>query len=221
MSRRQGAARGGPTGAPRERAAGSQRLRAMPALIAAVVLLLGTAGCDDIAKRVPWFAFMLDGPAVETYEEEPVPPPEGAVPVEGTSPSFPLPVADTTSALQNPLSGTGEEIARGEEVYTTFCLPCHGDEGQGRGPAVNHDGEHPGRFPFVPALDLTAGTGPERSDGYLWGMMENGRGLMPEYRRIPDRDRWHVVEYVRELQRRAGAEPVRGVAGPDGAGGDR
>lgn len=180
----------------------------------AAVLLLGTAGCDDIAKHVPWFAFMIDGPAVETYEERPTPPPEGAVPVDGLEPSFSLPVADTTSELGNPLSGTDEELARGRELYGNFCLPCHGETGEGDGPVVNVDGEHPGRMPAIPTLDLTSGTAPERSDGYIWGIIENGRGLMPEYSRIPSGDRWHIVEYVRQLQRDAGAEPQRGVAGP-------
>ena len=186
-------------------------------------LLLGTAGCDNIVKYVGVFATMVDGPAVETYEQKPANPPEGAVPVSGLPPSFPIPVADTTSALQNPLTGTEAELARGEQLYTDFCLPCHGPEGRGRGPVINYDAEDEAtnaRMPFIPAVNLTSGTGPERSDGYIWGIIHNGRGLMPAYRRIESRDRWYVVEYVRELQRRAGAEPVRGAAGPEPAGGE-
>ncbi len=34
-------------------------------------------------------------------------------------------------------------------------------------------------------------------------MMSAGRGLMPNYRRMPQVDRWHVVNYTRELQRSA------------------
>ena len=81
--------------------------RLAAAVASAGVLLLGVAGCDNIVKYVDTFATMVDGPAVETYEAPPVPPPEGAVPVDGEEPSYPIPVADTTSALQNPLSGTG------------------------------------------------------------------------------------------------------------------
>ena len=39
-----------------------------------------------------------------------------------------------------------------------------------------------------------------RTDGYLYGMIRNGRGLMPNYVRIEDADRWDVVNYVRALQ---------------------
>ena len=38
-------------------------------------------------------------------------------------------------------------------------------------------------------------------------MMRNGRGLMPTYNRIEERDRWDVVNYLRALQGR-----VTGIA---------
>lgn len=191
-------------------------------LVATVAVLLGTTGCDNIVKYIDVFAAMVDGPAIETYESPPVPPPEGAVPVKGLSPDFTLAVADTTSRLRNPLTGTEAEIERGRDLYTTYCFVCHGPAGQGRGPAVNYDGEENAanndRFPFIPALNLAEGTGPGLSDGYIWGMIENGRGMMPSYRRVDDRDRWYIVEYVRELQRRAGASPQRGAAGASSSG---
>lgn len=194
-------------------------LRRAATVVGCLLALVATAACDNIVKYVDTFSTMTDGPAVETYEQQPRPAPEGAVPVEGTGESLPLPVADTTSELQNPLSGTDAEIARGDTLYGRFCLPCHGPEGRGRGPVVNWDGDHARRLPPIPALDLTSGDGPGRSDGYIWGIIENGRPpLMPSYRRVPEEDRWYIVEYVRHLQRQAGADPVRGAAGPaDGA----
>jgi hypothetical protein len=38
------------------------------------------------------------------------------------------------------------------------------------------------------------------TDGYIFGIISNGRTLMPSYRRIPADDRWYVVNYVRQLQ---------------------
>jgi hypothetical protein len=38
------------------------------------------------------------------------------------------------------------------------------------------------------------------TDGYIWGMIRNGRGLMPSYNRIEEMDRWDVVNYIRALQ---------------------
>lgn len=194
--------------------------RELPRPVAVLALAAAALvyGCDDIVKHIDVFTTMTDGPAIETYEEKPVPPPEGAVPATGELPDLPLPAADTASVLQNPLSGTEAQLERGQVLYRDFCLPCHGPQGRGRGPVVNHDGErnaaNNNRMPFIPAIDLTSGTGPQRSDGYIWGIIHNGRGLMPEYRRVDREDRWYVIEYVRHLQREAGAEPTRGVAGP-------
>ena len=61
------------------------------------------------------------------------------------------------------------------------------------------------------------------SDGYLWGMIANGRGLMPSYRRIPTYDRWQIVAYVRQLQRdyaAAAGDAAGGGDAADGAAGD-
>ncbi len=41
------------------------------------------------------------------------------------------------------------------------------------------------------------------TDGYLFGIISAGRGLMPNYRRLPQPERWHIVNYIRELQRAA------------------
>ena len=38
------------------------------------------------------------------------------------------------------------------------------------------------------------------TDGYIFGMLRNGRGLMASFNRIPERERWDVVNYVRGLQ---------------------
>ncbi len=46
-----------------------------------------------------------------------------------------------------------------------------------------------------------------RTDGYIFGMIRNGRGLMPTYNRIEEPDRWDVVNYVRSLQGKFGAPP--------------
>jgi mono/diheme cytochrome c family protein len=44
------------------------------------------------------------------------------------------------------------------------------------------------------------------SDAYIYAMIRVGRGLMPEYgSRISHFDRWHIVNYVRQLQVRAGS----------------
>jgi mono/diheme cytochrome c family protein len=102
--------------------------------------------------------------------------------------------------LSNPTSGSAAELAQGAELFAVFCTPCHGPAGQGDGSVVGAN-----RIPDIPLLNVTSDLTRSYSDGYIWGMITNGRGLMPSYRRIPADERWLIVNYVRQLQRDAAA----------------
>lgn len=164
------------------------RRSALP-LIAAVAL----AGCDDQIKRVPFFSTMSWQPSVEAYEEAPRRPVPGTMPIDGER-TYSLIAADT--ALVSPIAGTEAQLARGEELFGQFCTPCHGPAGAGDGSVVG-----PNRIPPLPLLDLRSELTRGYSDGYIWGIITNGRGLMPSYRRIPPPERWYLVAHVRRLQR--------------------
>ena len=158
-----------------------------------LLLSIGVAGCDDQVKRVPWFQTMNRQSSVETYEAVAMRPPEGAVPL-GSAMHHDLLAADTM--LTNPVAAGTEAVERGRVLYTQYCVMCHGDTGVGDGPVVG-----PGRLPPLPTLNLLTDRAMALSDGYIWGMIANGRGVMPTYRRIPSGDRWYLVHYIRELQR--------------------
>ena len=66
-------------------------------------------------------------------------------------------------------------------------------------------------------MDITKG----RSDGYIFGMIRNGRGLMPSYNRIEDADRWDVVNYLRGLQGSLGKTVPTGALAAPGVTGDK
>lgn len=159
----------------------------------ALLLAVGVAGCDDQVKRVSWFQTMNRQSSVETYEAAAMMPPEGAVPL-GASMHYDLLAADTM--LTNPVAAGADAVERGRILYTQFCAMCHGGSGVGDGTVVG-----PGRLPPLPTLNLLSEKAMALSDGYIWGMIANGRGVMPTYRRIPAGDRWYLVHYVRELQR--------------------
>lgn len=161
--------------------------------VAGALLLVGLTSCDDQVKYVPWFETMYRSDAVETYEEAAMLPPEGTVPlgaVRGVS-------LEESDALVNPLAGItdGEGLERGRILYMQFCVVCHGETGVGDGTVVGEN-----RLPPLPTLNLLSQGSRARSDGYIWGMIANGRGVMPAYARIPAEDRWYVVNYVRQLQ---------------------
>jgi mono/diheme cytochrome c family protein len=99
-----------------------------------------------------------------------------------------------------------EVLARGREMYDRNCTSCHGVAGLGDGPVVMQGG---GPFPY--ATPLTTGLPTERSDGYIYAVIDVGRGLMPAYgTRIAHLDRWAIVSYVRQLQGQVSAP----AAGP-------
>lgn len=176
-------------------------------LIGVVAALL--AGCDDQIKYLPVFSTMSTQPSVEAYEEDaPRASVPGTMPIDGER-TYGLLEADRL--LTNPLAGTAAELARGEELFQTFCAVCHGASGTGDGSVVG-----PNRIPPLPLLDITSPRTADYSDGYLWGMITNGRGLMPSYRRIPAEDRWYLVNRVRQLQRNAGNVPAADAAAAAG-----
>jgi mono/diheme cytochrome c family protein len=162
------------------------------ALIAALALTAcrGTEIEDSIAK-VSWFGNMRNQAAVEPYEEAPRMPPDGTVPVGASVPAGAFP--NDYETVVNPIAVTEASLERGKEQYDIFCAVCHGPEGRG-------GGNIEGPFPRGLINQLDTERARDYTDGYLFGMIAVGRGLMPAYRRIPQVDRWHIVNYVRQLQ---------------------
>ena len=90
-------------------------------------------------------------------------------------------------------------LERGQERYNIYCTPCHGLSGDGRGiVAVGNGGLGYGFA--VPSYHTDALR--ERSDGYIYDVIQNGVNTMPSYgHEILAADRWAIVAYVRSLQR--------------------
>ena len=170
------------------------RLRATFVVLASSAAV---SACDDQVKYVPWFETMTSQPSVETYEAEPLAPVPGTVPA-GSARHLDLLAADTM--LTNPLAGTPEDLEQGRILFVQYCVMCHGETGAGDGPVVG-----PNRLPPLPTLNLLSQRALDLSDGYIYGMIANGRGVMPSYRRVQHEDRWYLVEYVRKLQEEAPA----------------
>ncbi|MGQ0539150.1 MAG: c-type cytochrome [Gemmatimonadaceae bacterium] len=103
---------------------------------------------------------------------------------------------ESLAVVANPVPMSDSSLANGYKYYQLNCTVCHGDRALGDGSAV--------RFGMA-GINLTLDLTKNRSDGYIWGMIRNGRGLMPSYNRIEERDRWDVVNYLRALQGNAGA----------------
>jgi mono/diheme cytochrome c family protein len=85
-------------------------------------------------------------------------------------------------------------LQRGQERYQIYCQPCHGLAGYGDGMIVQRGFSKPPSY-HIPRLRNVA-------DGYIFDVITNGYGSMYSYAgRVPPRDRWAIVAYIRTLQR--------------------
>ena len=117
---------------------------------------------------------------------------------------------ELVDTLTNPVPPTSGSLARGERLYERVCVVCHGPDGAGTTGYIFEV------HPAMAAYPLGGEAALARSDGYIYGMIRVGRGLMPAYgHQIGNYDRWHVVNYVRQLQGllEAGTEDAVGDAG--------
>jgi mono/diheme cytochrome c family protein len=119
---------------------------------------------------------------------------------------------DSMKAIPNPVPADARSLSNGHKYYAINCAVCHGYEGKGDGPATKYG---------MPGMNLAGPGAPSfgYTDGYIWGMMRNGRGLMPTYNRIEEFDRWDVVNYIRGLQGRY--QVATGPVGLPGETGDK
>ena len=92
-----------------------------------------------------------------------------------------------------PLPVDEKLLERGEDRYRIFCTPCHGLQGDGNGMAAVRGMKHPPSF----HIDRLR----QAPNGYFYDVITNGFGAMYSYaERIPPRDRWAIIAYVRALQ---------------------
>lgn len=187
---------------------------------------LALAGCTDAAGydldvamgKIPALATMREGVGFDPYEQGNRLPPPGSVPtgppLGAAPPMFAQTALDSVAGtLTNPFPVTPELLEQGQRAYLTHCSVCHGPTGGGNGPVVG-----PGKFPFAPAINSSPTEG--RADGYLYGVIRVGRGLMPAYgSRMSQAEMWATVAYLRRLQGAAEvASPPPAVSGVEPAG---
>ena len=182
----------------------ARRIRNIAAL---GVVMVVSGACE-------WFTDFKRQPSLWTWEpvKDSLTPsrgnPQGSVPVTGTTVAgfqvsyAPLPgTIDSMSSLPNPTAPSNASLENGRKYYQINCAVCHGDAGAGDGPATKLG---------IPAISLVTDITKGRSDGYIFGMIRNGRGLMPSYNRIEDLDRWDVINYLRGLQGMGGRQVQTG-----------
>jgi len=91
--------------------------------------------------------------------------------------------------LKNPVNG----VATAKRSIEAYCAMCHGAGGRGDGPQA-------ASLPVRPA-DWTSEAVQRQTDGELFWKISNGRGAMPPWKQLSERERWELVNYIRALKK--------------------
>ena len=175
-------------------------------LVVVLAVLIGlhwAVPSDPTRRSIRYFPDMADSIAMES-QAPPVAdrsidlrPPEGSI-ARGFLPfNYDATPEDAVRAgleLVNPLVADDQIVGeRGAALFATFCMPCHGPNGDGDGPVTLKGVPPPPSLHLPHALDLP--------DGQVYHIITHGQKNMGSYAAQVDRlDRWRLVGTVRSLQ---------------------
>ncbi len=96
--------------------------------------------------------------------------------------------------LKNPLVASAEDLAKGEKIYTNFCIHCHGAKGDGNGILVERD-----KFAGVPSYYGAALK--DLPEGKMYHTIYYGKNMMGSHAsQINYNERWQVIRWVQKLR---------------------
>jgi mono/diheme cytochrome c family protein len=100
--------------------------------------------------------------------------------------------------MKNPAAASAESIASGRKLYDRHCSECHGDTGKGDGMAGEGLDQRPSNLADA---EWEHGS----TDGEIFVVIRDGAGpkseMKPFAKKIPERQIWDVVNFVRTLGR--------------------
>ncbi len=135
-----------------------------------------------------WRTDMWYSPSLRP-EDAPRPPPPHSVAMGSQAP---IEDRDEADVLTNPVTRDPRSVMHGAHLFTERCACCHGDKARGDGPVSKV---------FPPAPDLTYAKIRERSDGYMFATITLGGRAMPaQAEGLSARDRWDLVNFIRDLE---------------------
>jgi mono/diheme cytochrome c family protein len=94
---------------------------------------------------------------------------------------------------KSPVAASPQAVEQGKKVAQVNCVSCHGKSGKGDVAAAMALNPKP--------ADWTSKKIQAESDGELFWKITTGRGAMPSWRHLPDKDRWALVQYIRTLKK--------------------
>ncbi len=143
--------------------------------------------------------------------------PQGFIDFGATYPNGPEGYEKAGAELKNPLEATKANLAEGEHLYLVYCAVCHGKDGKGDGSITKDRSVTDSRgtrqlenFPPPPSYARSSSSNSSRggamadlSGGKIYHTIYYGLNGMGSYAsQINDEERWKVIMYVQELQKK-------------------
>jgi mono/diheme cytochrome c family protein len=117
------------------------------------------------------------------------------------APARPWVAPPRVKLLKNPVKATPKSLADTVSVFRTNCAGCHGENGDGNGPASVV-------LPRKAANFTDAKTMSGMTDGELFWKMSTGRAPMPAWKELlPVKQRWELVNYLRTFAHTGASGP--------------
>ena len=117
-------------------------------------------------------------------------------------------ISTEDAARVNPVKSSPEGLAEARKVFGYDCEMCHGAKGDGKGEVVEsmkltmHDWREPATLANM-------------TDGEIFYIITKGKGkMMAEGDRMPEKQRWNLVNLVRAMAAKGGGEQKSAAATP-------
>jgi mono/diheme cytochrome c family protein len=149
-----------------------------------LAILFAVAGCDDQSMRQQKRYDTYAPSKIWSNGSEAQPLPKGVV-AQGE--------VDRARDAKEPPPVTTSLMRAGRENFDVFCAPCHGLAGDGDGMIVQRG------FPAPPSYHIDRLRAAPAQ--HFFDVITDGYGVMYSYAaRVPPRERWSIVAYIRALQ---------------------
>ena len=187
-------------------------------LTVSALVILSSCSRDPLSPGIEFMPDMYRSVAYKPYEENPNfkdmlgarPPVEGTI-SQGEFPNsawsmnnsiYPYPNTNEGYEaaglnLKNPIEATPANLEKGKEIYTKFCVACHGEAGDGNGSIVAN-----GKFPSPGKYWDKVATG--LNEGKMFHSITYGKNLMGQHAsQVTKEERWLVINHINELVKKA------------------
>jgi len=162
-------------------------------MAAAAICFLALAGCNDMDQE-PKFKPLAPSTVFADGRSARVPPADTvAVNNLRLDDALYLGKVNGKDVTTFPFPVTRQVLERGHERFDIFCSVCHGRLGNGQGMIVKRGFPPPPSYHIDRLMNAPV--------GHFYDVITNGYGVMYSYAdRIPVKDRWAIIAYIRALQ---------------------